>query len=169
MRTPRFSLVCWLLFIVLTGGLLGCGDGARPEVPQGQFTAEVEGGITDTIVGPAFYRMEEGDLIGIELGARDRPGLSMEMEPRPPDQRTYEVVEWSLLDAEREDTAPGVVAFLVVQDARFEATNGTLELTYVGEEEVGATFEFEMEGSFVGGSSPEASVHVTGSFRARER
>ncbi len=125
--------------------------------------------MTDTIAGPAFYRLEAGELVGIELGAKDQPGLSLELEPRPLTQRTYEVVEWDLLDAERDDVPPGVVAFLKVRDARFEATRGTLDVTYVGETEVGATFEFEMEGSFVGGSSPEASVHVTGSFRARER
>lgn len=169
MGIPRFSLVCVVSIFLLVGGLFGCGEGSRPEVPEGQFTAEVKGGVTDTIAGPAFYRLEAGELVGVELGERGQPGLSLELEPRPLSQRSYEVVEWNLLDAEREDMPPGVVAFLDVRDARFEATRGSLDVTYVGESEVGATFEFEMEGSFVEGSSPEASVHVSGSFRARER
>lgn len=169
MQTPRFSLVCGMVLFLLAGGLFGCGEGSRPEVPEGQFTAEVRGGVNDTIAGSAFYRLDAGELVAVELGAKDQPGLSLELEPRPLEQRTYEVVEWNLLDAERDDASPGVVAFLEVQDARFEATRGTLEVTYVGEAEVGATFEFEMEGSFTGGSAPDASVHVTGSFRAREQ
>lgn len=169
MRSPHAPMMCWLVLLLLVGGLLGCEDSSRPEVPEGRFTAQVEGGVTDTIAGPAFYRLKEGELVGIELGAKDQPGLSLELEPRPLDQRSYEVVEWNLLDAERDEAPPGVVAFLAIQDARFEATHGTLDVTYAGEEEVGATFEFEMEGSFVGGSSANASVHVTGSFRAREQ
>lgn len=153
---------------MLAGGSLGCGNGSQPEVPEGRFTAEVVGGLTDTISGPAYYRLEAGELVGLELGARDASGLSMQLEPRPLNRRTYEAVNWELFQAERSDTPPGVLAFLVVGDARFEATRGTLEVTYFDEDEVGASFEFEMEGARIGGSSPETSVQVTGSFRARE-
>lgn len=169
MRTSCIWFMCWLGLLLFGGGVLGCEDSSRPEVPEGRFTAQIEGGVTDTIAGPAFYQLKAGELVRIELGAKDQPGLSLELEPRPLDQQTYQVVEWNLLDAERDEAPPGVVAFLTVQDAHFEATHGTLDVTYVGEEEVGATFEFEMEGSFVGGSSANASVHVSGSFRAREQ
>jgi hypothetical protein len=157
----------WLLLVL--GGLLlpGCeGKGHRPNVPAGQFTAYVEGAVSDTLTGPVHYRAKDDSLVGLELGPKDGPGLSMELEPQPSELRTYEVVNWELFNLERPGSPPGVVAFLTVEEGRFEATDGTLKLTYVGEEQVGATFSFQMEGDFVEGPSEIPSVSVTGALNA---
>ena len=157
----------WLLLFL--GGLLlvGCGGkGTPPDVPAGRFTAHVVGSVSDTLTGQVHYRMDDGALIGLELGAREGPGLSIELEPRPPALRTYEVIEAELFNTDRPESAPGILAFLTVDAAQFEATDGSLELTYLNDEQVGATFFFLMEGDFENGPSDAPSVKVTGALNA---
>jgi hypothetical protein len=155
--------------LLLLGALLlgGCeGRGSPPDVPAGEFTAHVRGTVDDTIAGPVHYRMKSDSLVGLELGAKDGPGLSIELEPQPPALRTYEVVDWTLFGKDRSESPPGLVAFLTVDEAKFEATDGTLELTYVDDERVGATFSFQMEGEFVDGPSENPTVEVSGALNA---
>lgn len=133
-----------VLCVLLLGGCEG--KGTPPDVPAGEFTLYIDGVVSDTLTGPAHYRMEEGALVGIELGPEGEAGVSIELEPLSPELRTYEVVEWELFKMERPESAPGVVGFLTMDDARYETTDGVLELTYVGDERLGATFTFQMEG-----------------------
>ena len=163
-----FLSIRYSLLFLLGGFLLvGCkGTGTPPDVPAGRFTACVEGSVRDTLTGPVYYRMDDGALVGLELGPKDGAGLSMELEPQPPALRTYEVIDAELFNTERPDHPPGTLAFLTVDDARFEATDGTLELTYLNDEQVGATFSFLMEGNFKEGPSDAPSVQVTGSLNA---
>lgn len=157
---------CWVIAVLVALAVAGCdGQADPPDVPPGRFTAEINGTVSDTIRGPVHYRMEEGMLVGLELGPRDAPGLSVELEPQPPELRTYEVVEWELFNTERSGTAPGVLAFLTLRDIRFEATEGTFDVTYVGDEQIGATFAFEMEGDEAG-PTDTPSVKVTGALNA---
>jgi hypothetical protein len=155
--------------LLLLGGLLfvGCeGKGTPPDVPAGRFTVHVEGSVSDTLTGPVHYRMSDGALVGLELGPEDGAGLSIELEPQPPALRTYEVIDAELFEMERAESAPGVLAFLTIGEARFETTDGSLELTYLNDEQVGATFSFLMEGDFEDGPSDAPSVKVTGSLNA---
>jgi hypothetical protein len=157
------------LVILVLGGLLlaGCGgEGTPPDVPAGTYTAHVTGALSDTLTGPAHHRTRDGALTGLELGEKGNPGLSIELEPQPADPRTYEVVPADLFRLDRPNDPPGVLAFLSLEPAQFEAVDGTLELTYVGEEQVGATFSFEMEGRFEDGPSDAPSVQVTGALNA---
>jgi hypothetical protein len=155
--------------LLLVGGLLGVGcegQGTPPDVPEGRFTAHVTGAVSDTLSGTAYYRRSDGALTGLEFGARDGPGLSIELEPRPPQIQTYEVLEPELFRMERPDSPPGVLAFLSLDHAQFAATDGTLELTYVSEERIGATFSFQMAGRFDDGGGNDVSVEVTGAVNA---
>lgn len=157
------------LELLLLGGLLwvGCeGRGTPPDVPSGQFTAYVTGAVEDTLRGTAHSRRADGALTGLELGARDGPGLSIELEPQSPELRTYEVLESELFRLERPNGTPAVLAFLSLEHAEFEATGGTLELTYVSEDQVGATFTFQMEGRFDDSGGDDASIEVTGAVNA---
>lgn len=161
------SVRYWCL--LLLGGLLlaGCeGKGTPPDVPAGRFTAHVEGSVSDTLTGPVHYRMDNGSLVGLELGPKDGAGLSMELEPQPPALRTYEAIDAELFNTERPESPPGILAFLTVGEGRFEATDGTLELTYLNDEQMGATFSFLMEGDYENGPSDAPSVKVTGSLNA---
>ena len=155
---------------MLLGGLLllvGCeGRGTPPDLPAGQFSAYVEGTVSDTLTGTAHYRRRDGAITGLELGARNGPGLSIELEPHPPELRTYEVIEAELFRLDRPDSPPGLLAFLSLEGAQFEAVDGTLELTYVGDGQVGATFQFQMEGTLEKGGYDDASVSVTGALNA---
>lgn len=161
------SVRYWALLGLCGLVLAGCeGEGTPPDVSAGQFTAHVEGSVSDTLTGPVHYRMDEGALVGLELGGKDGPGLSIELEPQPPALRTYEVIDAELFRTERPESLPGILAFLTVGEARFEATDGTLELTYLNDEQVGATFSFLMEGDFEDGPSDAPSVKVTGSLNA---
>jgi len=156
------------MLVALSGLLItGCeGKGNLPNVPAGQFTARVEGAVSDTLTGVVHYRSKEDSLVGLELGGKDEPGLSIELEPEPPALRTYEVVDWTLFNRNRPNSPPGAVAFFTANKARFEAVDGTLELTYVGEERIGAQFTFLMEGEFTEGPSEMPSVEITGSLNA---
>lgn len=156
-----------LLFLV--GGVLwGCGGrGTPPEVPSGEFTAYVEGSLSDTLSGAVHHRItEEGDLTGLELGPKTGAGLSIDLEPHAPALRTYDVVDAELFGLARPDQPPGVMAFLTLSRGQFQAVEGTFELTYVNEEQIGATFTFQMEGQFSGGRGEVPSVTVSGVLNA---
>lgn len=147
--------------------LIGCGgEGQKLDVPAGQFKASVKGAISDTLSGPVHYRARGDSLVGLELGMRTGPGLSIELEPHPPALRTYEVVTGKLFGTNRSGSTSDVMAFLATDEAQFEATGGSLELTYVDDEQVGATFTFEMEGEFAKGPSESPAVEVTGALNA---
>jgi hypothetical protein len=122
--------------------------------------------VDDTLRGTAHARRADGTLTGLELGARDGPGLSVELEPQPPELRTYEVIEPELFRLERPDSPPGALAFLSLEHAQFEATDGTLELTYVSDDHIGVRFSFRMEGAFDDGGGDDVSVEVTGAVNA---
>lgn len=158
-----------LAFLLIGFGLVGCqGDGTRPEVATGTFRAQIEGAIDDTLTGPGRYRLREGRLVGMELGRERDPGLSIDLEPLPLDRRTYEVVSTDLFQVDRPGTPPGVVAFhSSSKGARFVATDGTLDITYLEENQVAGTFTFAMEGDFETGSSETLSIQVTGAFNAK--
>lgn len=161
--TVRYGLLLLVSGLVLTG----CeGQGNPPDVASGRFTAYVDGTVSDTLSGAAHYRMDDGAIVGLEMGAKEGPGLSIELEPKPLDLRTYEVVEAELFGLDRSDSPPGVLAFLALRDLHFESTHGSLNLTYINEEQVGATFTFQMEGTRVEGPSDDASVEVTGALNA---
>lgn len=159
--TPTGLLVLGTLLLV------GCGGrGTLPDVPAGRFTAQIQGAVSDTISGPVHYRTRDDSLVALELGPKDGPGLSIELDPQPPALRTYEVVAGKLFGTDRPGSAPGVMAFLTTGEARFETTDGTLELTYVGDERVGATLTFQMEGEVGSGPSETLSVEVIGALNA---
>jgi len=154
-----------LLFLGLLVG--GCDDeGTIPDVQSGTYRVRVVGAVQDTLSGPVRYRLREGGLVGFELGAQEGPGLSIQMERRPLGRRTYSVVDAALFDTKRPDERPGVFAFLAHSGAMFEATDGSLEVTYADEDRVGATFEFVMEGSFTDGPTETVAVHVQGTLNA---
>lgn len=162
----RLSVV-WIVLAVSGLLLAGCqGRGKPPPVDEGEFTAYVQGTLSDTITGAAHYRKAEGVLQGFELGRREGSGLSIELEPHPLGLHTYEVVGSELFGVTRSGEQPGVIAFLTIGNGRFSAVGGTLELTYVDDEQVGAEFSFQMEGDFEGAPVDAPSVEVTGILNA---
>lgn len=165
----RVSLVRSGLVLLLATLLWGgCeGRGTPPDVPSGEFTAYVNGSLADTLSGAVHHRLtEDGALTGIELGTKDGPGLSVDLEPMPPALRTYEIIEAELFGLERAGGAPGAMAFLSLDGMQFQAVDGTVELTYVDDDQIGATFTFQMEGEYNGPASDEPSVEVTGVLNA---
>jgi len=151
--------------LALPGLLTGCDEGGSLDVPIGTFVAETEGAVTDTLRGSAHYRTQEEDLIGFELGAQTSPGMSIEVEPAPPEPRTYRVLEERLFRLDRDSHTLGGIVFLSVDDQHFEATAGTLKVQQVNRSTVDATFSFEMNGH-VDATTEERSILVTGRFRA---
>ena len=163
------TLVRSAVLLGLVGGLLcGCGGrGTPPKVSSGEFTAYVEGSLSDTLSGDVHHRItEEGTLTGLELGPKDGVGLSIELEPLAPALRSYEVVDAELFGITRPNHPPGVMAFLTLDEGKFESVEGTFELTYVDEEQIGATFTFQMEGGFDSDLGEVPSVEVTGALNA---
>lgn len=160
---PVLSWGCCLLLGTFL--MTGCGSNAAPDVPAGQYAAEVEGAVTDTLEGAVHHRTADGRLIGIELGERDGAGLSMELEPYPPDTRSYSVIDGELFGMERPGGTPGVMAFLTVDGTQFRATAGSLHVQRVAGETIGASFSFEMEGEVASGGD-DAGVRVTGELNA---
>lgn len=162
------SSPAWIV-LLLIGGIMvsGCeGKGTPPDVPAGTFTARVDGALSDTLTGSAHYRTNDGALTRLELGSETGPGLSIELEPRSPALRTYETIDAELFGLDRPETPPGVMAFLTLDGAQFEATDGTLELTYMNEGRVGATFTFQMEETADAVVGEPMSVEVTGDLNA---
>ncbi len=171
------TLFCGGLVLVLL--MAGCGDETGLDVAKGRYRLFVEGSLTDTLTGPSFVRAQRNGHVGIELGPRDGPGLSIELAspPRPdPDADgslirsrvqpgRYDVVAASLLNGPRADSLTGLLAFLSVNDAEFEATQGHLLVTHIGDGSVGGTFDMKMK-ERTNGPLGDRSVRVTGVLRA---
>lgn len=167
---------CLALPLSLAGlclGLLisGCGDASDLDVAAGRYRLQVRGAVADTLTGPAVLRSARDSRVGLELGARDKPGLSIELAPRrtgeAPDVETgrYDVVRASLLNAPRTDSLPGLVAFLSLPNDRFEATEGHFSVTHAEKEAVGGTFDLEMTEQ-ASSLTTSRTVRVTGTLRA---
>lgn len=170
----RLLGVFLLLGFVLVGG--GCGDKAASSYDlgwllgaQSTFEATTEGVLDASLAGTAVFRTdEEGHLIGIDLVHVDDStrGLSIELEPHPLDERTYEVVAPNLLGVERADAPAGFLAFFESGTHSFQAVSGTLRVTQADAASVRGTFNVRMSGMPEGGSFPSADVIVDGSFQA---
>jgi hypothetical protein len=173
--SPRIAsaFLCAGLVLLLTG----CGSGTDLDVAEGRYRLYVEGPLTDTLTGPALVRTQQNGHVGIELGERDGPGLSIELRPpSQPDRRAngpapsvprrrYDVVAASLLDGTPADSLTGLIAFLSVADAQFVATQGHLSVTHGGDRTVGGRFGFEMT-ERESDTPAERTVQVTGVLRA---
>ncbi|MCS3639667.1 hypothetical protein GGP77_002237 [Salinibacter ruber] len=152
--------------------LSGCGDASDLGVAAGRYRLQIQGAVTDTLAGPAVLRSARDARVGLELGTRDGPGLSMAFTPRgtggAPDAATgrYDVVRAALLNAPRTDSLPGLVAFLSLPDARFEATEGHVSITRAGRGAVGGTFTLEMTEQ-APALPTSRTIQVTGTLRAR--
>jgi len=176
MSNRRFAAAAGLLLCTVLL-CLGCRDEAALNEEKGRYQVSIEGGLTDTLAGPAVYRRQEEGRVRIELGTRDGPGLSIELEPRPPhpDRGSegasvprpgrYDVVATSLLDHPRPDSLTGLIAFLSVADAQFAATQGHLSITHVADGTVTGTLDFTME-ERLDDSLSERAVRVTGALQA---
>ena len=135
------------------------------------FEAMTEGVVESSLAGTATFRMDdEGNLVGIELVHIDDStrGISIELEPRPPAARTYEVIDLSLMGVERADSQVGFIAFFESGAHSFQASSGTLQITQADASEAYGTFEIDMEGQTDQGII-EGGVTVRGSFQATRR
>lgn len=177
MRAPGLSASIRLAGLILIGLALavGCseGSGPPPDVASGRYTAHVSGGVVDTLSGPVRYRTDDGRLVALELGEQQASGFSIELDPRPPALRTYSVLPPALF--RREGRSPSdtsgrrpasALAFLALGPARLHATGGTLEVTYVGEEQVAGTFTFRMRGGYQNSPDDNLTARVTGTLHA---
>lgn len=166
---PVRSLVCTFFLAALC---LGCeqGTGTPPEdVTTGTFTAVVSGSVVDTLTGDASARIEGQMLVGLEMDVDSLRGISVELEPRAPERRIYEVIDAELMGTERESDAgemPGMVVFLDARRGTFQSVAGSLSVTYQSPSEIGGTFDVEMEGTFDGVPGATPSLRVRGSVRA---
>lgn len=152
-----------LVAVTLTG--VGCGKESDLGVAEGRYQLYVEGSVTDTLAGPAVLRSLHNGHLGIELGSRDGPGLSLELTRSPHTSGRYEVVGADLFNGPQVDSLQGVIAFLTVADAQFAATEGRLSVTEVGEGAVGGVLDMEMKDRR-NGPPGDRSVRVTGVLRA---
>lgn len=153
---------CAFLPILL---LAGCRNETKLGVTSGQYRARLKGSLTDTLSGPAVFRRQDDELVGMELGSRGGPGLSFQLGPHPLQPRSYVVVEAPLLEGRPADRRTGVLAFLSLQNVQLRATRGSLSVSHVGDGEIWGTFDFDMRGG-TPGSPGELSVRVTGELRA---
>ena len=172
-RMPRrFALPLSLAALCLVLLLSGCGDASDLDVATGRYRLQIHGALADTLTGPAVLRSARASRVGLELGPRDGPGLSIELTPpqagEAPNVPTgrYEVVRASLLSAPQTDSIPGLVAFLSLPNARFEATEGHVLVTHAEGGAVGGTFTLEMteQGPTL---TTSRTIQVTGALRAR--
>ncbi|PEN14415.1 hypothetical protein CRI94_05130 [Longibacter salinarum] len=162
-----FAFVCALGFALFG---TGCDDGkgTPPDVPTGRFEVRVEGAMDRTFTGEARYRLVDGDLAGFELVIDSTSGLSIDVEKGPIRRKTYQVVEWQLMQVERPGGPPGAMAFLETPDAAFEARNGTIQVTYTGEEAIGGKLSLTMEGSREGVPEDTHSIRAEGEWTATQ-
>ncbi|MEF8817011.1 MAG: hypothetical protein V5A20_09365 [Salinibacter sp.] len=157
--------VCLCTFLVLAG----CGDASELDVAAGRYRLQVDGAVTDTLAGPALLRSARPPRMGLELGPRDGPGLSMQLAPAPADTVSgaslgrYEVVQAFLPDDAPPDSLSRVIAFLSLADANFIAAQGHLAVTHADDGAVRGTFDFEMTEQ---GRSDPRTIRVTGALRA---
>jgi len=137
------------------------------------FEATTEGAVSEAIAGTATFRTDaDGHLIGVELMHIDDStrGLSIEMEPRPIEPRTYTVVDPGLMGVERPDAPAGFIAFFEGDAHSFRASRGTLQVTRADVARVRGLFEIEMEGKASGhGGVASGDVTVQGTFQATRR
>jgi hypothetical protein len=136
---------------------------------SGDFTAIVEGALTDTLRGTVTYRTQDGRLAGLELNVDSARGLSVELEPTPDTSaapQTYEVVAPNLLGVPRTGERPGLAAFLVTREGEFRATAGTLRVTHRTDGRIGGVFTWEMVGTFEGVPGAVPSIRVSGQLQA---
>lgn len=160
----------WFCLMVL---LVGCGENPNLDVAPGRYRLQIEGALTDTLTGPAILRSAQDRHVGLELGARDGPGLSIELTPPTPQPGDtsgvptgrYEVVQPPLLDAPQSNRPSGVIAFLSLPNTNFVATQGHLSVTHVNDGAVGGTFDLEMTEQGRTPAQPR-TVRVTGTLRA---
>lgn len=154
--------------VLLTAVVLwaaACGSESDLGVEEGRYRLYVEGSVTDTLTGPAVVHPDENGRRRIELGGRDRPGLSLEIATRPQAAGRYDAVGPELLDAVRDDSLAGFRAFLSVAEVQFAATDGRFSVTEVEEGRLGGTLEMTMEEQG-GALAGRRSVRVTGVLRA---
>jgi len=175
---PRSVFV--LLLVLTLGGVAGCGtdDGASYDMSwligaSSTFEATSEGAVSEAIAGTATFRTDaDGNLIGIELMHIDDStrGLSIEMEPRPIEPRTYTVVDPGLMGVERPDAPAGFIAFFEGDTHSFRASRGTLQVARADPARVRGSFEIEMEAQASGrGGVAGGDVTVQGTFQATRR
>ncbi|WP_103029675.1 hypothetical protein [Salinibacter altiplanensis] len=157
--------------------LVGCRGGGGLDVAQGQYRFVVEGSLADTLTGPATVQSHDNGRVGIELGARGAPGLSMELVPAarttdgagaplaPVSPGRYNVVAASLLDTPSPDSLSGLLAFLSVAGREFVAMQGHLSVTRVSDEAAEGRIELEMAEQAAPTSGNHA-VRVSGALRA---
>ena len=156
----------WLVLL-----LFGCGDASDLDVAAGRYRLQIHGAVTDTLTGPAVLRSARDTRVGLELGTRDGPGLSMEFTPRGTEGASdaatgrYEVMRAVLLNAPRTDSLPGFVAFLALPNAHFEATEGHFSVTHARSGAVGGTLDLRMQERSPSTGSPR-TVRVTGALWA---
>lgn len=166
---------------VLLGLLLtGCGRESGLDVAEGQYRLQVAGAMTDTLTGAAVLRASSAGRTGIELGAREGPGLSIEIasvhqtEQRAATSRApvspgrYVVVSGTLLDASSAspDSLSGVLAFLSLTETMFVATQGHLSVTHVGNGTLDGTLDLRMRERGRAGAAAPRTIRVTGALRA---
>lgn len=148
--------------------LAGCGEGRGtvPDVEPGRFVVQIDGAVRDTLRGEARYRMVDGDLAGVELVIDSVRGLSIDLEPGPVRRKTYQVVEWELLSVDRPGGAPGTSVFFETPDLAFESSDGTVEIIYTADGQIGGAFAVDMEGHRTEGPIDPRSIRVTGTWLA---
>jgi len=164
-----------LLVLFSTVVVSGCGGGKSGAYDMSwllgassTFEATTEGFIDGSLAGTATFRTDEaGNLVGIELVHIDDTtrGISIEMDPRTPAPRTYEVIDPSLLGTARDGEQAGFTAFFESGAHSFQAARGTLQITEATASAAFGTFRIEMEGQAAGGVA-DGSVTVQGTFEA---
>lgn len=155
---------------------MGCGEGGSDYDlswlmgASSTFEATTEGAVTGSMAGTATFRQnDEGELVGIELVHIDDSsrGMSIELEPRPVETRTYTVLPPQLMGAERTEGEAGFTAFFQHAERHFQAARGTLRVTEASASAVRGTFVIDMEGQRTAqGGVVTGDVTVRGSFDA---
>jgi hypothetical protein len=171
---PPHRAVHWAL---LLGVFLlpGCGADAGPDVPPGRYRLYVEGSITDTLRGTARLQFREQGRVGLELGPRNGPGLSIELVAETHGDSTnqlspgrYDVVATGLYPDGLPPNPPrpsDALVILSTGDAQFVGTKGHLSVTPLNADAVGARLRVDMRSRYRGRSSSR-SVRVTGVLHA---
>lgn len=167
-----------LLVVLLGIGFAGCGSEAPDAYSldwffgaESQFHARIEGSMVDSLRGEATFRTDAEDrLVGIELNkaGQSMRGLSIELEPRAPEARTYTAVEPGLMGVERTGVPGGFVAYLESAQGSYTAVRGTLEVTEASASSVRGRFDLWMRGT-ENGTGQISDLTVEGAFQAMPR
>jgi len=126
----RVCVGALLAAVVFVG--VGCGNESDLGVEEGRYRLYVEGSVTDTLTGSAVVHPDENGRRRVELGGRDRPGLSLEVAMRSQAAGRYDAVGPELLDGAHADSLDGFRAFLSVAEVQFAATDGRFSVTEAG-------------------------------------